>query len=99
MGETRFPPSAPSSCGGQRETDLALPPGEARLRARTGAFPTTTLVERPGLFGAAPHNLQAPRAAALEQLVGIDLVTPAEEMGLGLVLGRAIHRRRGSGSA
>src|SRR4029453_11250469 len=57
---------------------------------RTGAFPTTTLVESAGLFGAAPHDLQAPRAAALEQLVGIDLRAPAEEMGLRLVLGRAV---------
>src|SRR5262249_57407053 len=36
-------------------------------------------------------DLDPPRAAAFEQLVWIDLVAPAEEVGLGVVLGGPIH--------
>src|SRR5438132_13877146 len=41
------------------------------------------------LAGAAPHDLQAPGAAAFEELIGIDLIAPAQEVRLGVVLGRA----------
>src|SRR5262249_21970378 len=41
--------------------------------------------------GRSPDDLDAPGAAALEQFVGIDLVAPAQEVRLGLVVGRAVH--------
>ena len=45
-----------------------------------------------GLRGAAAHDLQAPGAAALEELVRVDLVPPAEEMGFGIIVRRAENR-------
>src|SRR5512132_292218 len=45
-----------------------------------------------GLRGAAAHDLQAPGAAALEQLVRVDLVPPAEEMRFGIIVRRAENR-------
>src|SRR5256886_15135423 len=47
---------------------------------------------RSRLGGAAAHDLQAPRASALEQLVRVDLVSPAEEMRFGIIVRRAENR-------
>src|SRR5438552_13629691 len=40
-----------------------------------------------------PSNGQAPSAAALEQLVCVDLVRPGEEVRLGVVVRRAVYGR------
>src|SRR5262245_7834355 len=42
---------------------------------------------------AAPDDLQTPGSPALEELVRVDLVEPAEEVPVGLRVGRAVHRR------
>jgi len=44
------------------------------------------------LGGATPHDLQAPGASALEQLVRVDLVPPAKEMRFGIIVRRAENR-------
>src|SRR5262249_47294130 len=66
---------------------------EHRECPRTGTVPSGGCWPVSARSGRSPDDLDAPGAAALEQFVGMDLVAPAQEVRLGLVVGRAVHGR------